>query len=89
MNTGEKTAVAGDSKLAAGVLFSVLGTIGLILTSDKSSPIALLSFVCLILSPRLLSEALGSRVKAIVVVLACVAVGYLLGVWLEAKGYSV
>jgi len=88
MNTGERTAVARGLRLAAGVLFSVLGTIGLILISDKSSPAGLLSFFCLILSPRLLSQALGSRVRAIVVVLACVAVGYLLGIWLEREGYS-
>ena len=79
--------MAGGLRFAAGVLFSVLGTVGLILISDKSSPAGLLSFFCLILSPRLLSEALGSRVKSIVVVLACVAVGYLLGIWLKGKGY--
>jgi ABC-type spermidine/putrescine transport system permease subunit I len=89
MRTEDRTAWARDLRLVAGVLFPVLGTIGIILISDKSSSAALLSFFCLIISPRLLSKALESRAKAIVVILACVAVGYLLATWLEANGYSV
>ncbi len=81
--------MANSLELIAGVLSALLGTIGLLLVSDKSSSLGLLSFFGLIISPRLLSEALGSRGKAIVVVLACLAGGYLLGMWLEAKGYSV
>lgn len=81
--------MANSLELIAGVLSALLGTIGLLLVSDKSSSLALLSFFGLIISPRLLSEALGSRGKAIVVVLVCLAGGYLLGMWLEAKGYSV